>query len=320
MQLISIDLTQLSWYFIGNDPELDPDREPQPPLKVADKTAPRYGKRDAPAQPRGSNPALSRGGPRYSGNERALRDGAAGSRANRSRPAEEAPRSGPVGGVKNRDHRGNLIREDRRSKTDRTITGKQLDQGWGAPTGESNMVDEKVGETIAQNDEKDAAAETQEGERQEEKEPEPEDKTKSYAEYLSELEQSKREDLGVKEARKPNEGSKADKKWATAKEFKRDEEDDAYIKGREEKARREKQRKEKNILDVDMRYVEAPRRGGDFRGRGRGGDRGGGRGGDRGDRGGRGGRGGRGEFRGRGGNGPQGPTVDEQNFPSLGGK
>ncbi|KMU85213.1 hypothetical protein CIHG_02996 [Coccidioides immitis H538.4] len=289
---------------LGNDPELDPDREPQPPVKVVDKTAPRHGKREGPVQPRGSNPALSRGGPRYTGNERAFREGAANSRANRSRPAEEAPRAPYVGGVKNRDQRGNLIREDRRSKTDRTITGKQHDQGWGSSTGESTMVDEKAGEAIAQNDEKEVAAEAQEGEQQEEKEPEPQDKTKSYADYLAEQEQNRREDLGIKEARKPNEGSKVDKKWAGAKEFKRDEEEDAYIKGREEKARREKQRKEKNLLDVDMRYVEPPRRG-DFRGRGRGGDRGGR------------GRGGRGEFRGRG-NGGHGPTVDEKNFPSLG--
>ncbi|WEW55208.1 hypothetical protein PRK78_000637 [Emydomyces testavorans] len=292
---------------LGNDAEFDPEQEPQPPVKVADKSAPRHGKRDMPAQPRGSNPALSRGGPRYTGNERAFRDGAAGSRANRSRPTDDVPHTGqgPVGGVKNRDQRGHLIREDRRSKTDRVITGKQLDQGWGASTGESAMVDEKAGEAIAQNDEKEAAAETQESGQQEEKEPEPQDKTKSYADYLAELEQKKREDLGVKEARKPNEGSKADKKWATTKEFKRGEDEEAYIKGREEKARREKQRKEKNILDVDMRYVEPPRRG-DFRGRGRGGDRGGR------------GRGGRGEFRGRGGNGSQGPAVDEKNFPSLG--
>lgn len=203
----------------------------------------------------------------------------------------------------------------------RSTTEKQVDQGWGALDGDAARDDETVGEIIAQKDRKEAATEDQEGEQAEDKEPE--EKVKSYAEYLAELEQSKRDGgLGVKEARKPNEGSKVDKKWATAKELKRDEEEAAYIKGQEEKARREKQRKEKNILDVDMRYVEAPRRG-DFRGRGRGGDRGGrGRGGDRGDRG---DRGGRGEYRGRGGNAPRGapqggPTVDEKNFPSLGGK
>ncbi|KAI1908329.1 hypothetical protein LOZ39_005248 [Ophidiomyces ophidiicola] len=312
--------SQNPYDILGND-EAD---EPQPPAKALDKNAPRHGKRDAPVQPRGSNPALARGGQRYSGNERALRDGAAGSRANRSRPTEDEPRSGPahVGGTKNRDQRGHLIRDDRRSKTDRTITGKQLDQGWGATTGESNMTDEKAGEAIAKNDEKEAAAAAAEegegGATPDDKEPEPQDKTKSYADYLAELDQNKRDDLGIKEARKPNEGAKVDKKWAAAKEFKRDDEDDDYIKGREEKARREKQRKEKNVLDVDMRFVEPARRGGDFRGRGRGGADRGGRGGG-GARGGAPG-GGRGEYRPRGGAGPQGPTVDERNFPSLGAK
>ena len=120
----------------------------------------------------------------------------------------------------------------------------------------------------------------------------------------------------MKEARKANEGVKADKKWESAKEFKRDEDEEAYIKGKqEEKSRREKQRKEKTYVDVDMRFVEQPRGRGEFRGgRGRGGDRG------------RGGRG-RGEFRGgrgegapRGAGRAAGPTVDEKNFPSLGAK
>jgi plasminogen activator inhibitor 1 RNA-binding protein len=140
--------------------------------------------------------------------------------------------------------------------------------------------------------------------------------------------------LGIKEARAPNEGVKEDKKWKTAKELKRDEEEDAYIKAREGGSKRERQRKEKNFVDVDMRFVEQPRgRGSGPRGSrgGRGSERGdrgrGGRGsfgdrGDRGERSERGDRGGRSDGpRGGGrGGGNSGPTVDEKNFPSLGSK
>lgn len=189
----------------------------------------------------------------------------------------------------------------------RSVTDKQVEQGWGSRSGESNLKDERAGEDIAQSDEKEADEANAE-----EPEEEPEDKSKSYADYLAEQAESKLE-LSAKESRKANEGTKADKKWANAKELKRDDDEEAYIKGQSKETKRERQRKEKNVLEVDMRFVEAPRRGGDsFRGRGRGG------------------RGGRGEFRGGRGNsrgaprgGPphaSGPTVDEKNFPSLGGK
>jgi plasminogen activator inhibitor 1 RNA-binding protein len=117
----------------------------------------------------------------------------------------------------------------------------------------------------------------------------------------------------IPEARKPNEGSKQDKKWNAAKPLSKDDEEDSYIQGKGEKAKRERQRKEKNKIDVDMRYVE-PSRGGD---RGRGGrGRGDYRGGDRG-RGGR-GRGGDG-YRGRGRGGGGAVNVsDTSAFPSLG--
>lgn len=184
-------------------------------------------------------------------------------------------------------------------------TRKQVNQGWGNQSGEKTWDDEKAGENIAQTDE------TEPQTPGEEKPEEAADKSKSYAEYLAE--KAAQGDLSAKPVRGPNEGTKLDKKWAAAKELKRSEEEDAYIKGKEDKAKREKQRKEKNILEVDMRFVEAPRTGGPGpRGRG-------GRGGPRGGRGGR-------------GNGPRSerpaaaaaaaPTVavDEKNFPSLGGK
>ncbi|KAL1955194.1 hypothetical protein VTO42DRAFT_8959 [Malbranchea cinnamomea] len=290
---------------LGNDPELDPDRPPSPPVKVVDKTAPRHGKRNVAPEPKG-NPSLARPPRQYGGNEGAFRDRNAGSQANRAKPTDEAPRTRrPFAGGRNRDFRGN-VRDDRHSRSGQAPTAKQVDQGWGSKSGEANLVDEKAGEAIAQKEEEEESPAV-EGEAANVEEPEPQEKTKSYAEYLAERAAARSEDLGVKEARKPNEGVKVDKKWESAKEFKRDEDEEAYIKGKEEKARREKQRKEKTYLDVDMRFVEQPRNRGEFRGgRNRGGDR------DRGER----GRGRRGEGAPRGGG--RGPTVDEKNFPSLG--
>jgi len=231
---------------------------------------------------------------------------------------------------------------------------KQADQSWGAPTGQSEWADERAGEAIAKDETKEgfdttvgapvdadsnvpeavgdgadgAAAATS---AQPAAEPEPEDNSKSYAEYLAEQAEKKlRLGSGVPEARRPNEGSKQDKKWSEAKPLSKDDEEDSYIQGKGEKAKRERQRKEKTRLDVDMRYVE-PSRGGDRGrgGRGRGEGRGDFRGGDRG----RGGRGrgdgyrgrGDGDFRGgyrggRGGNrGDAVNVADTSAFPSLGG-
>lgn len=233
---------------------------------------------------------------------------------------------------------------------------KQADQSWGAPSGDAEWNDEKAGEAIAKAEESaggwDAAAEKANeiqfasdtkpidaeaadttagvaapaGEPQPAVEPEPEDNSRSYADYLAEQAEKKLK-LGapVLSARKPNEGSKQDKKWAQAKPLSKDEEDADYIAGKAEKAKREKQRKEKTMIDVDFRHAEPAQRGGDRGGRGRG------RAGDRG----RGGRG-RGEFRGRGDGGFRGDGAyrggrggrggdssvnvsDENAFPSLGG-
>ena len=124
---------------IGNDPEEDSDREPEPLVKVVDKTAPRHGKRDVPTQPRAGNIVSARGrGGRFTGNEQgnipdptclrdlmsvclAFRDRNAGAYNNRAKPTDEIPREGrvPVTGVKNRDTRGNRTRDDRHSRTDK---------------------------------------------------------------------------------------------------------------------------------------------------------------------------------------------------------
>jgi len=167
-------------------------------------------------------------------------------------------------------------------------------------------------------------------------EAEPEDNSKSYAEYLEELAEKKAAlNADALNVRKPNEGSKEDKKWANAKAIEKQEEED-FVAGSGGKAKRERERKQKQTLDIDQRFVEAPERGGrgggGFRGgRGRGdgpprgdrADRGNFRGG-RGDRGGRGGRGG--DFRGpprgntRNNAGPSSNinTEDKSAFPSLG--
>ena len=57
---------------LGNDPELDPNRAPEPPAKAIEKTGDRVGKRDAPeeipSQPRAEGTNNRRGG-RFQGNE-----------------------------------------------------------------------------------------------------------------------------------------------------------------------------------------------------------------------------------------------------------
>ncbi len=200
---------------------------------------------------------------------------------------------------------------------------KQADQSWGAPTGDAEWNDERAGEAIAATEVKEAgwdataasgASGWDEGAPQgapgfadsgaaqpaddgfgsgtagaEATEPaEPEDTSISYSEYVAQQAQKKLEGLGLKEARKPNEGAKQDKKWQNAKAISRDESEE-YISGAGEKARRERDRLRNapKKVDVDLSWQTSTP---DSRGGGRGG-RGERRGGDR---------GGRGEYRGRG--------------------
>ncbi|KAL4810524.1 Stm1-domain-containing protein [Aspergillus unguis] len=288
---------------LGNDPELDPNREPEPPTRALDKPVARHGKRDAPkeapARPEGAAP---RRGPRATGNDAAFRDRNAGSRSNREKPTEEGGKESNT----RFDRGGRPARRDRQSRTGQNDTRKQVNQGWGNQDGEKTWDDEKAAEKIAKGDETEPQTPAEEPE-------EPADKSKSFADYLAE--KAAREDLSAKPVRAANEGAKTDKKWNDAKELKRTE-DEEYIQGQSKESKGAKQRKEKNYLDVDMRFVEAPRTGGSGAPRGGRGGRGG-RGAARGDRG-----SGRG---GRGGNGPRSErpapvTVDEKNFPSLGGK
>jgi plasminogen activator inhibitor 1 RNA-binding protein len=246
---------------------------------------------------------------------------------------------------------------------------KQVDQGWGAPTGDAEWKDEKAGDAIAASEVQEAGWDegaasgapgfTDSGAAQptddvsgsgpaaaEAAEPaEPEDTNISYADYLAQQAQKKLEGLGVKEARKPNEGAKQDKKWQNAKAISRDESEE-YIHGAGEKARRERDRlrnaPKKVEVDLSWKPSGPESRGGgrggrgEFRGERRGGDRGGrgeyrgrgdgefrgrgrGRGGDGEYRGRGGGRGGGGAGRGRGSSDAQPVAVDDESaFPSLG--
>jgi plasminogen activator inhibitor 1 RNA-binding protein len=217
---------------------------------------------------------------------------------------------------------------------------KQASHGWGANEGSAELDDEQAGEAIAKADQKEAltgdgdAAPTDAAGVEPAADAEPEDNSISYADYLAQQAEKKLAlGTGVPEARKPNEGSKQDKKWANAKPISKDEEED-FVAGSGGKAKRERERKQKQLLEIDQRFVEAPERGGrgGFRGRGGrgdGGPRGGrGEGGFRGARG-DGTRGGRGRGDGPHRGAPRGPprataggasinTNDPSAFPSLG--
>jgi len=351
---------------LGNDHEEDSDKEPEPPTKVVDKPLARTTKRNAPdpgAAPRGgaSGERGGRGGRQgesASGNERAFRDRAAGSVNNRGKPVDDGLRQdrhsdrlgggrvqrggaydgrGGRGGAGGRGGRGG--RDDRHSRSNHADTEKQTAQGWGAQKGDSEWNDEKAGEAIAKAEEKEGGFDTAvdtpvdaEGNHpaadDAAAEQEPEDKSKSYAEWLAEQAEKKLQLGSTLEARKPNEGSsKQDKKWAQAKELKREDED-AYIEGQGGKTKREKERKQKNLVDIDHSLREQrPERGGREGGRG-GRGRGEGRGEFRGGERGRGGRGRGDGFRGdrgdghRGGRGGRGGAAvnvaDPNAFPSLG--
>ncbi|KAG0159387.1 hypothetical protein PDIDSM_6909 [Penicillium digitatum] len=280
---------------LGNDPELDPSRPAPPPTKAIDRPVDRSGKRDVPKeQPARHTEANARRGGRVTGgNEAAYRDRNAGRNNNREKPTDEAAQPARRGG---RGGRG-----DRQSRTGQTDTRKQVQQGWGAQSGEKTLDDERQGEKIAKKEENEPQTPV---EAEEQEEP---DNSKSFADYL---------------ARRPSARTSPPSPIALPTRA------PSSTRTSQEKAKREKQRKEKNFLDVDLRYVEPPRSGPAPAAvatvppceRGRGGPRGGDRA-PRGDRPARGGaapaaRGGAPRANARG---PAGPTVDEKNFPSLGG-
>ncbi|TAQ87769.1 hypothetical protein B7494_g3913 [Chlorociboria aeruginascens] len=333
---------------LGNTHDEDSDKEPEPPVKVVDKTPARTTKRNAPAEApsRGHVVADGRGSRRggLNGNEGAFRDRNAGSAANRGKPTEDGHQDrrqqGAYDGRGGRGNRGGR-QFDRHSRAVGGESEKQAGHGWGANEGGAELADEQAGETIAKADQKEAL--TGDGEAtpidataaatEPAVEAEPEDNSISYADYLAQQAEKKLAlGSGVPEARKPNEGSKEDKKWAKAKPITKEEEEE-FITGSQGKAKRERERKPKQVVEIDHGFVEAPEqrggRGGFRGGRGRGSD-----GSSRGSRGGesRGGRGDGGRGRGRGDNSRGGPrslprggagaasinTDDPNAFPSLG--
>jgi len=217
---------------------------------------------------------------------------------------------------------------------------KQAGHGWGENTGEAEFADEKAGEAMAKEEEKEGwggggnveppateepsgftpdAGEGVETPADPEAPTEPEaPKQVTLDAYLAEQANKKMNLATNLELRKPNEGST--KKFKEGKEFKRSEQEQNFIPGAGPKAKRERQQKEKHKVDLEGQFYAPPEvdggRGGRGRGRSRGGSgfptrsRGEGRGRARSDR---------GEFRGGRGRGPAGPNVDDQTaFPSLG--
>lgn len=283
---------------LGNNHDEDSDKEPEPPVKVIDKTPARTSKRNAPAEaPASKAPAASegRGGRRaQGGNEGAFRDRNAGSATNRVKPTEDGGQDrrphGTYDGRGRGNRRGGSRQFDRHSNTVGGESEKQASHGWGAIEGEAELKDEEAGEAMAKAEQKEAlTGDAADGTAEPAAEAEPEDNSISYADYLAQQAEKKLSlGSGVPEARKPNEGSKQDKKWANAKAIAKDEEED-FVAGSGGKAKRERERKQKQLLEIDQRFVEAPERGG--RGGGFRGGRGRGDGPSR---------GGRGEFRGRG--------------------
>ncbi|KYG41796.1 hypothetical protein M433DRAFT_147366 [Acidomyces richmondensis BFW] len=345
-QIASKNLYEL----LGNDPELDPDREPEPPTKVVDKPVQRSGKRNAGADVPGKDAPRPVGGGRAgSMNNRADRrdDGLRHDRPS-DRPRE--PREYRDGGYRGRGSRGGRgyggrggrpHRDDRHSRSGIGDHEKQAEKGWGENTGTGEWSDEKAGEAIAEAEAKDEpglTADTTSADPAFSNGPdaptgeddvasaEPETKTKSYDQWLAEQAEKRLALSGGNLApRKANEGSK--QKFPEGTAFQRNPDDENFIAGSGGKQRKQKEKQEKDLIVVEGQYyapIEQDRgsRGGRGGGRGRGRD-----GGDRGARGGGRGRGrGEGEYRGlprgehRGGARGGLNTNDERAFPSLGGK
>jgi len=323
---------------LGNDP--DSDGEVKAPTREVVKQKVVSKKKDVVVEaPTQAPPKANRGGRRYGGNEGAFRDRETGSERNRQRNTDntgehvhDGPRRGGRGGARG-GQRGRGREFDRHSQTGRADTAKQTGQGWGANTGNAEWTDEKVGQSIAEGqaagsgwDAADpATAEVDEfaqgnveAPKEEQAEPEPEEKLKTLEDYKAEL-AARQANLGPPPSvRRPNEGSRENKKWANAVPLAKDDDEDAFIAPKEGKQKPPKERKTKQLLEIDATAETGNRRGGSGRG-GRG---------DRGDRG-RGGRGGRGEFRGerRGGAPSYGQAPgkssvvkidDTKAFPALG--
>jgi len=272
-QIASKNLYEL----LGNDLELDPNREPEPPTKVIDKPVQRTGKRNPAAE------GAAKDAPRPAAAARGGRTDAAGAQ----KPREDRPRREPRGDGAGRSERGRgrgrggrgdgargarPVRDDRHSHTGIGEHEKQAGHGWGFQEGSAEWTDEKAGADLAaaeakNDDSADPAAST--GPDGVNAAPEPEeDNTKSYEQYLADLKEKRQALAGDSLAiRKPNEGSS--QKFPEGKPVERAHEE--YFAGAGAKQHRAKETKTKNSLALDGQYYAAP----DTGDRGRGGARGG---------------------------------------------
>ncbi|RYC55849.1 hypothetical protein CHU98_g10361, partial [Xylaria longipes] len=264
---------------LGTEEEDEP--QPSGPVKTVEKTLPRTTKRNvepqAPIKPAGTT-GTRRAGP--GGNEGAFRDRNAGHNANQRKPTDEEVSRGSQRGGRGARERGGRGGRFPRDRDDRHTKGfqtggseKQAAQSWGATEGGAEAKDEQAGEEIAQTELKEATAEDAEDVATP---AEPEDKHVSYTDYLAQQAEKKLALGDSLEIRKPNEGTKVDKKWASAKALSKDEGDD-FISATGGKTKRERERKAKQVVEIDNRFVEPERPRGGRGGRG-GASRGGARG------------------------------------------
>ncbi|KAK5004416.1 hypothetical protein LTR28_008944 [Elasticomyces elasticus] len=250
-----------TYELLGNDPELDSDREPEPPTKVVDKPVQRAGKRNSAVE------GQPKDAPKPAG-------GARGGRQEAFTGSEHEPNEHRDAGSRGRGSRGGrgfsgrgtrTARDDRHDHSGIGEHAKQAAHGWGAETGPSEWEDEKAGEAMAKEEEKDRtdiipdapvdAEGHHPGDEAAAAAAEPEDNTKSYEQYLAELMEKKAAlGGGTLEARKANEGST--KKFPEGKAVTRVEEEN-FIAGSGGKAKRERERKQKNTLDIDQTWVES---------------------------------------------------------------
>lgn len=212
--------------------------------------------------------------------------------------------------------RGGRFPRERDDRHSRGLPGseKQAAQSWGATEGNAEQKDEQAGEQIAQSELKEAAVEDAEAAEA----AEAESRNVSYEDYLVQQAEKKAALAGDLSIRKPNEGSKVDKKWAAAKELVKEEDD--FIAAASGKSKRERERKQKEFVEINHGFIEQDRPRGGARG-GRGGPRGGAPRGDAPRGGARGGpRGGAPPAAARGGRDSGAPinTKDESAFPTLG--
>ncbi|KAI7225844.1 hypothetical protein KC330_g9019 [Hortaea werneckii] len=309
---------------LGNDPELDPDREPEPPTKAIDKPVARAGKRNAGAEgPARDTPRPAAGGRggRHQVMDRADQAGSLNNRAekrddglrqdrhpNRERdPRSHRSNAGPRGrGRGDRGGRGargdftggtRTARDDRHSRSGIGEHAKQAAHGWGEQTGQGELNDETAGAAMAKaeaRNESGLTADTAGGDPAFGDGPndatgadevaEPEEKTKSYDEYLAE-QAEKRLAIGAG-SHQLRKANEGSKTQPEGKAFQRNPEEEEFMSGAGGKAKKQKENNQKDLLVLEGQYYAPVEqdRAGGRGGRGRGG-------GFRGDRGGRGGSG-----------------------------